>query len=577
MNFFEPQAESERSQKVSKLFIALSMASCLLQVLWFASKCWKQINFDGMAYVGIARHLREGKFHIALNAFRSPLISWLIAAASFVNSNYLLIGKVVSVGSLLFCMALLYLFTVKLWHSKLVASLAVLLFTLERGIALEAVATVNPDFLFTALTLGYFIALLECIRTDRLNNWFALGCVHAVAFLAKAFALPWLALCTIVAIMLLRHGTWKSRSARLVVAALVPAVFAGSWAVALHSKYGAYTTGSQFKANLLQWTLRAYQEHREPRYALLRDTSKEMDEYAVNDPMPPESWAWSYRIATLAALPKVVSTERHNLPAAAKELIIVLTPGMVMAFVVMLVILTKRRLAYPIEWRMAMLIAFSGVSLILAYCMMVFDGRYLLPFLPLALAVGTRFLVADPRLNYKGWRKASILLVVLGAVASLVYPSSPFRVLTRDFQIPSYAAGKILRMHSAETSLVSIGSGPFPEHGVGWEAGYQAAYFGSARLIATLESLPDSAELPTVVADIERASPDAVAVWGKPDNVQYMALVGALAAQYRNRSIEKIDDPVLGEVGTILFADGMQHLTGTSIPFHALPRNHFRF
>jgi hypothetical protein len=138
--------ESDRHKKMAVVFLALATASCLLQLLWFLPKCWNQINFDGIAYVGIARHLRQGQFYAAVNAFRSPLISWLIALASFGRSNFLQTGKLISVGTFLLCVGLLYLFTVSLWHSKVVASLAVLLFTLGRGLALDAVATVNADF-----------------------------------------------------------------------------------------------------------------------------------------------------------------------------------------------------------------------------------------------------------------------------------------------------------------------------------------------------------------------------------------------------------------------------------------------
>jgi hypothetical protein len=100
---------------------------------------------------------------------------------------------------------------------------------------------------------------------------------------------------------------------------------------------------------------------------------------------------------------------------------------------------------------------------------------------------------------------------------------------------------------------VSIGSGPFPEHGVGWEAGYQAAYFGGGRLIATMETLPSSTELGTLMADLGKASPDAVLVWGRPSDSRYADLVRRLVSQYPHNPVERIADPVLGEVGFVLF------------------------
>jgi len=124
--------------------------------------------------------------------------------------------------------------------------------------------------------------------------------------------------------------------------------------------------------------------------------------------------------------------------------------------------------------------------------------------------------------------------------------------LTRDFQASCYDAGHRLRAHTG-SSVVSIGSGPFPEHGVGWEAGYKASFFGGRRIIAAMDSLPTSTQLSILTTDIRKASPDVVLVWGKPDDAKYMPLIRSLSLEYPQHSIEKIVDPVLGEVGIVLF------------------------
>lgn len=75
-------AETARDRRVSKWLVLGAILSCVFQLAWFAPKSFDQIDFDGMAYTGIAHHLRLGEFHAAINAFRSPLISWLIAGLS---------------------------------------------------------------------------------------------------------------------------------------------------------------------------------------------------------------------------------------------------------------------------------------------------------------------------------------------------------------------------------------------------------------------------------------------------------------------------------------------------------------
>lgn len=92
-------AETARDRRVSKWLVLGAILSCVFQLAWFAPKSFDQIDFDGMAYTGIAHHLRLGEFHAAINAFRSPLISWLIAGLSLGSADYLHISKVISIAS----------------------------------------------------------------------------------------------------------------------------------------------------------------------------------------------------------------------------------------------------------------------------------------------------------------------------------------------------------------------------------------------------------------------------------------------------------------------------------------------
>lgn len=544
--------QAENHSKASTLFIGGAVASCALELFWFGSRCIHQIDYDGMAYVGIARHLREGDLYAAINAFRSPLLSWLIAMAAFASPHYLRIGKLINIGAFLLCAVLLFVFTRRLWHSKLAASVSIFLFVLGRGLAASAVEMITPDFLFAVLTLVYFIVLLRCFRDQQAKDWFYLGLVHGLAFLAKGFALPWLALCTLVA-LLLSGGSWKAKASRLGLAALIPLLAAVGWAAALHSKYGVITAGSQFKANLLQWTLHATGErHGTPTYMLLTDTTKAVDDYVVDDPMPPGSWPWKYQVRMKQVLPLLLLAEGRNLPRVMKEMTIVATPGALLAFVAALAIVTRRRVEYFVEWQVAAVIAASALSLALTYSMLVFDARYLFPLIPLILAVAARFLITDRDFDHNGLRRISIALVLLGMIISLAYPSSPFRLLTRDFQASCYDAGNRLRAHSG-SRLVSIGSGPSPEHGVGWEAGYKAGFFARWRIVGATDFLPDAAQLNALIADISKASPDAVLVWGRPDDTGYKSVMDSLLMQYPKDSSEKIVDPALGEVGSVMF------------------------
>jgi hypothetical protein len=110
-----------------------------------------------------------------------------------------------------------------------------------------------------------------------------------------------------------------------------------------------------------------------------------------------------------------------------------------------------------------------------------------------------------------------------------------------------------LSSHPGST-VVSVGSGPYPEHGVGWEAAYKSTFFGDRRLIGATDKLPGAQQIPALLGDVSRAKPDAVLVWGKPGDVRYDSLVLILAQEYAGGSPDILIDPLYGEVGTALYA-----------------------
>lgn len=542
---------SINKRNISRGLLAAAVMSCWFQLVWFGFRSLHQIDIDGIDYIGIARHLRNRQFYSSINDFRSPLLSWMIAAGSFFDGDSLRVGKVLNISSYLVCGLLLYFFTKSLWHSELAAALAVFWFSLGRGLAAEAVGMVTPDFLFAALVVAYFMVLLHCLRADENKHWGRLGGIHAVAFLSKGFALPWLALTTIFSILLSQPR--KRQLASLALAGMLPLLVAAAWAGVLHYKYGTFTTGTQLKFNYLQWTGRARSGESDRAYAVLNDTLPFVDANNVNDPMPRGSWAWHYRIDARQAAPELVRHEAQNLPKAIKELLIVISPSGLLAFIFVLVLLFGQRERRAVEFKMAAVIALAAVSLLVAYCMLAFDGRYLYPIIPLLLAVGVGIFLEQIGPPLRIWRWSIAALTVLGIVVSLTYSSSSFRTIDRDFQVSCYRAGQSLRAHPGST-LVTVGPGPYPEHGVGWEAGYKSAYFGDRRPIGATDKLPNLDEIPALLGDISKAKPDAVLVWGKPGEPRYESLVQHLVNEYAGIPRETLMDPSYGEVGSVLYA-----------------------
>src|SRR3974377_2542382 len=94
----------------SRVIIAVAILLCVFQLLWFGSKCIHQIDYDGMAYTGVARHLAEGQFHASINAFRSPLLSWIIALGSWLDADPIQVGKLINISCYFFFAVFVYLF-----------------------------------------------------------------------------------------------------------------------------------------------------------------------------------------------------------------------------------------------------------------------------------------------------------------------------------------------------------------------------------------------------------------------------------------------------------------------------------
>jgi hypothetical protein len=78
---------------LSRWLLALAALSYGGQFAWFGSRCFHQIDIDGIDYIGIARHLRNYQFYSAINDFRSPLLSWMIAVGSFFDGNLVSVGN----------------------------------------------------------------------------------------------------------------------------------------------------------------------------------------------------------------------------------------------------------------------------------------------------------------------------------------------------------------------------------------------------------------------------------------------------------------------------------------------------
>jgi len=326
-----------------------------------------------------------------------------------------------------------------------------------------------------------------------------------------------------------------------------------SWGTALRTKYGVFTTGYQLRANLMiNW-------HRWLSHRLLGDslafanTSSLYDNYMVGETWPSVQ-AFSLRNPGL--LNMIVATEVRTVPQAVKETVILLSPAGAVAFLLVLALLIRNRGQYEPESAFAGIALLSTLSLIAAYCMLVFDGRYVIPIVPLLIATCCPLLLpADlapgaPHVS-PGLQKAGLGLLAASVVFFAVYWASPFRTVDRDFEASCYQAAAVLRATGPAGALVSIGDGPYPEHGVGFEAGPYLAYLSGWRLVGGNSELPHGPDADALSSKALAVNSDAVAVWGSPADPAYIQIVEKIKLAQGLLSASPFADPYKGEVGTL--------------------------
>jgi len=530
--------------------LAVAILNVGFQVVWFWRFSAHNINADAVSYIGIARHLADGNLHASLHGYWSPLISWCIAASSIFTHDFVLLGHIVSIGSFLICLPLLYLLTFRLWQSRLLAAISVLCFTLSRGVIAFSVSFIGADFLLTGAVLCYFLLLLRCLETSKRGRWFLLGTAHALAFLAKAFAMPWLALSTIAAAVASGKRNPRAIATSMIWGLAIPILVWSSWGLILGTKYGRFTAGYQSKWNLLDTETK--RSMGSTGLLFLRDMSHSIDGYMVGDSMYPGSDLWNAHIRISRTVRQAFRNELHNLPEAVKQIAILLTPGGVLAFVWCL--FSKRKKQCPSKKQLAWLIMFNSITLVFGYCMLVFDSRYVLPLVPVWIAFAVRFLFPDKRIHGSSSPHSVPLILYTGSIFFfLIYWASPFRTMQRDYQTSIYAAAMDLQGMAACNRLIVIGKGPFPEHGVGWEAGLYASFFAGCRVVAFNEDLPTESSIQSALADVNQIQPNAILVLGPPQSRQLTGLVGRLMdAQIAHHSAS-LSDGRVGKIGELLW------------------------
>jgi hypothetical protein len=147
-----------------------------------------QINPDGVSYLRNARLLADGRFWDSVSGYWSPLLSWLFAPLLRFGIDSLVGARVV----LALCGATLLITSWQLmnrlailpvsWHAAIMTVIAIN--------AVPWTFLITPDVLLAACLFAYGVASLAPELAVRPARAWRCGVFAGVAFLAKAYALP---------------------------------------------------------------------------------------------------------------------------------------------------------------------------------------------------------------------------------------------------------------------------------------------------------------------------------------------------------------------------------------------------
>lgn len=150
-----------------------------------------QLNADGIGYIQLARHWARGEFDLSVSSWWSPLLSWLLIPFVWANVEPVLAAKLLNVGfGLGFAVGVTALVKELTGgpgrHVALAAGLLMALIMLPEP--------VTPDLLVTFLLTWYFVMSMQLFRSASLALAARIGILGGLAYLAKAYALPFVVL-----------------------------------------------------------------------------------------------------------------------------------------------------------------------------------------------------------------------------------------------------------------------------------------------------------------------------------------------------------------------------------------------
>ncbi len=249
-----------RLPRTALVLNAVLVVAVALPIVSMAYRSRRAItNIDGVSYMGIARQYAAGDLHDAVNAYWSPMVSWLMTP--FISGGLGLTSAFVAVNAVT-CVAILVLGAWLVLHETRNGWVTAFVTVATAPLLIANVARQTPDLLVLLWFVAFLWTMLAADRgrlgtlRRRVVLGAVLGALCALGYFAKLFLVP-----VFVVVVPLWFGfrwlrTDERSTAALRRAGVVPLtalvavlVVSAPWVAALSVKYHTVTAGSSLVVN----------------------------------------------------------------------------------------------------------------------------------------------------------------------------------------------------------------------------------------------------------------------------------------------------------------------------------------
>ncbi len=339
------------------------------------------IDPDGTAYLTIAARYASGATMEAINGYWSPWGCWLTAALVKIGLSpvpaSVIVNAAGAVGFLFISQSLFRFFSVpRQWQWYFGSALAVFL--------CYAVYWQSFDDIWECF---FLLAILRLFIDQNFavskGLWVLAGMVGALAYLAKAYAFPFVILNTLVCGWFITKGNWKQWLGLTTIVIVTMVVCSLPWIYALHAKYSIWTTSTAGSLNM-SWYLVGHPYYKEGLGLLLPPAGSHSpyyweDPYLVNG-QTPHFWS-SMHLLGLQVLRLGLNFLRF--------LKSIFQLSAFLPFIVFAVLYGFRRgkSAWYLQGQLSIVVV-SFLLFPLGYSLINFEPRYLWYWLPLSMILG---------------------------------------------------------------------------------------------------------------------------------------------------------------------------------------------